>query len=169
MHGMCSECVGTLRGVTKKRFFVFVYRQSQKRNGNGNETTIPEVVFVCFAMLSVSLCGTFNQFAVHENETEKRFIVIFATSQHILSMRHVRQQFPKIWSILMRSDQCMLQPMYVHVYCTNTERTFVVMMLWLSRMWHYFHLIDSVQTICILQPTAKGTTLESRTRESRTH
>ena len=26
--------------------FVFVYRQSQKRNGN--ETTIPEVVFVCY-------------------------------------------------------------------------------------------------------------------------
>ena len=75
--------------------FVFVYRQPQKRNGNGNKTTIPEVVIVCFAMLSVSLCGTFNRFAVHKNETEKRFIVISATSQHILSTRHVRQRFPK--------------------------------------------------------------------------
>ena len=60
--------------------FIFVYRQSRKQNGNGKETTIPEVVFVCFAMLSVSLCGTFNQFAVHGGETEKRFVVIFATS-----------------------------------------------------------------------------------------
>ena len=81
-----------------KTFFrlVFVYSQSQKRNGNGNETTIPEVVFACFAMLSVSLCGTFNRFAVHENKTEKHFIVISAMSQHILSTRHVRQWFPKI-------------------------------------------------------------------------
>ena len=76
--------------------FIFVDSQSRKRNGNGNEMTIPEVDFVCFAMLSVSLCRSFNRFAVHKNETEKRFIVIFATSQHILSTRHVRQRFPKI-------------------------------------------------------------------------
>ena len=74
--------------------FVFVYRQSRKRNGI--ETTIPEVVFVCFAMLSVSLCGTFYRFAVHGGETEKCFVVIVAMSRHILSTRHVRQRFPKM-------------------------------------------------------------------------
>ena len=74
--------------------FVFVYCQSEKRNGN--ETTIPEVVFVCFAMLSVSLCGTFNRFVVHGGEPEKHFVVIFAMSRHILSTCHVRQRFPKI-------------------------------------------------------------------------
>ena len=84
--GMCWDVAGT--------FF-----RNGNRNRNGNETTIPEVVFVCFAMLSVSLCGTFNRFAVHGGETEKRFVVIFATSWHILSMRHVRQRFPKIGSI----------------------------------------------------------------------
>ena len=56
--------------------------------------TIPEVVFVCFAMLSVILCGTFNRFAVHEDETEKRFTVIFVVSWYVLSTRHVRQWFP---------------------------------------------------------------------------
>ena len=63
----------------------------------------------------------------------------------------------------MRIDQCTLQPMY---YCTcvlYTDRKFMLMMLWLSRMWHYFPLFDSVQTICILQPAAEGKTLERRT------
>ena len=54
--------------------FVFMYSQSRKRNRNGNETTIPEVVFVCFVMLSVSLCGTFNPFAVHRGETENMLL-----------------------------------------------------------------------------------------------
>ena len=80
-----------------------MYSHSRKRNRNGNETTIPEVVFACFAMLSVSLCGTFNRVAVHEDETKKRFIVIYAISQDILSTRHVRQRFPKILSILLNS------------------------------------------------------------------
>ena len=102
---MCWDIAET----TIKHFFVsFSWTVSHKYDGN--ETTIPEVVFACFAMLSVSLCGTFNQFAVHENETEKRFIVIFATSQHILSMRHVRQQFPKIWSILLYTVQHTVPP-----------------------------------------------------------
>ena len=53
--------LGPCRGDQKMFFhFVFVYRHSRKRNGNGNETMIPEVVFVCFAMLYVSLWGTFN-------------------------------------------------------------------------------------------------------------
>ena len=62
----------------------------------------------------------------------------------------------------------MLQPMF---YCTcvlYTDRKFVLMMLWLCPMGHYSPLIDSVQTICILQPAAKGRTLESKTWESRT-
>ena len=97
-HMACAQSVLGRYGGDHERFFcfVFVYRQSRKRNGNGNKTTIPEVVFVCFAMLSVSLCGTFNQFAVHENETEKHFTVSSATSQHMLSTRRVRQRFPKI-------------------------------------------------------------------------
>ena len=90
-------------GAEQKKFFrfVFVYCHSQKRNGN--EMMIPEVAYFCFAMLSVSLCGTFNRLAVHENESEKSFTVISATSQHILSTGHVRQQFPKILSILLGS------------------------------------------------------------------
>ena len=76
------------RDDNKKFFhFVFMYSQSRKQNRNGNEITIPEVVFACVAMLSVSLCGTFNRVAVHENEMKKRFIVISAMSQHILSTK----------------------------------------------------------------------------------
>ena len=53
-----------------KTFFRFVFVYSQSRKWNGNKTTIPEVVFACFAMLSVSLYGTFNWVAVHENDTK---------------------------------------------------------------------------------------------------
>ena len=85
---MLRMCCDYLRDDNKMFFrFVFVYSHSRKRNGNGKD-------------LSVSLCGTFNRVAVHENETKKRFIVIYAISQHIRSTRHVRQWFPKIWSIL---------------------------------------------------------------------
>ena len=89
-----TECMGRVKiwkkskidppywGGYHKTFFcfVFVYSQSRKRNGNGKEKTIPEVVFVRIFMLSVSLCGTFNRFAVLEDKTEKRFIVIFVMS-----------------------------------------------------------------------------------------
>ena len=77
-----SKIVPPYCGGYHKTFFrfVFVYRQSRQRNGNGNKTTIPEVVFVRITMLSASPYGTFNRFAVHENEAEKRFIVIFVMS-----------------------------------------------------------------------------------------
>ena len=70
--------------MTIRRFFVsFSCTVShKKRNGNGNEMTIPEVVFVCFAMLSASLCGTFNRYAVHGGEMEKHIVVILTHSEH---------------------------------------------------------------------------------------
>ena len=65
-----------------KTFFRFVFVYSQSRKWNGNKTTIPEVVFACFAMLSVSLCGTFNRVAVHENKTKTFYCHFCNVSTH---------------------------------------------------------------------------------------
>ena len=104
-----------------KTFFhlVFMYCQSWKRNGNRNKTTIPESVFACLAMLKRKqndnsrgrlclfchvICESVQNFKSScgtQKQKKKLVIVISAMSQHILSMCHVRQWFPKIWSILM--------------------------------------------------------------------
>ena len=57
--------------------FLFVYRQSWKRNGNRNETTIPEVVFVCFTMLYLWVCAELLIDLWYTKTKRKRILLSF--------------------------------------------------------------------------------------------
>ena len=85
-----------VRQVTSLLSSVLLRLQNPETKRKRQRTTISNVVFDRFLMLSVSPCGTFKRFAVHENEMEKSFMVISLMSQPILTTRHVTQRFLKI-------------------------------------------------------------------------